>query len=147
MLSAHIYLLCFIGHEKALKAFWEYFRRTYLPISSTWNVHGLTALSGDYASADLINRTNNPSESFNKQLNAEFSSTNALSSGCKPSIDNFVVTLKSVARKSLQKYMLVFNGQEHVAMRTLTLHKVPDDYEHWTPLSSFVQQLQGTLIV
>jgi MULE transposase domain len=62
-------------------AFWAYFEKTWVTKykPKTWNVHGIDAT--------IVNRTNNPLERFNRELNKIFPTAH-------PSIPTFVATIE-----------------------------------------------------
>ena len=70
-------------HEKWEK-FWQYFERQWMPILSSWNVAHLEN-DGEYY--DIINRTNNGLERYNRHYNGLFPT--------KPDLFQFVRTLQN----------------------------------------------------
>lgn len=65
--------------------FWSYFRRTWLRLlpSKYWNVHGIRQ--------DVVARTNNPLERFNRELNAAFATPHQ-------AVPRFVQTIEEISR-------------------------------------------------
>jgi hypothetical protein len=66
--------------------FWMYFRKIWLELfpPSNWNVHGIRR--------DVVARTNNPLERFNRELNAAFGTPH-------PSVVRFVHTIEAISRR------------------------------------------------
>ncbi|GMF56155.1 unnamed protein product [Phytophthora fragariaefolia] len=74
-----------IEYSKAKwRGFWDYFQRTWLELNdiSVWNVAGL--------SNELVARTNNPLERFNRELNNRFPKP-------RPSMMTFVGVIKKIS--------------------------------------------------
>ena len=71
------------------KQFWGYFERTWIQRfpPKFWNVFGIRR--------DIIARTNNPLERFNRELNAAFGTPH-------PSLPRFVQTIEQIARRHVQ---------------------------------------------
>jgi hypothetical protein len=70
-------------------SFWKYLRKTWLVLlpPKLWNVYGIKR--------DLVARTNNPLERFNRELNSAFSTP-------RPSVPKFVQTIEEMSRRSVK---------------------------------------------
>lgn len=79
--------------------FWRYFHRTWIVRfpPNLWNVQPF--------SKELVSRTNNPLERFNRELNAVFR-------GSHPSLPEFVSGIKSWRASTLTSRM-TWNSEEH----------------------------------
>lgn len=71
---------------KLWRKFWVYFRRTWITLHppAVWNVHGLRR--------DVVARTNNPLERFNRKINSAFSTPH-------PSTVRVVQTIEDISRR------------------------------------------------
>lgn len=69
--------------------FWRYFERTWLAMfpAELWNVHGINHA--------VINRTNNPLERFNRELNAAFGTPH-------PNLPRFVAVINAISTQRVQ---------------------------------------------
>ncbi|KAJ0394296.1 hypothetical protein P43SY_007760 [Pythium insidiosum] len=84
--------------------FWAYFRHTWLKLlpPSLWNISGIRR--------DIVARTNNPLERFNRQLNAGFSSPH-------PSIAQFVYAIDDISRRYVKLRDDIIRGLAKPPMR------------------------------
>jgi hypothetical protein len=100
-------------------SFWNYFQRTWLKKYSPllWNVHG---------NEDIVNRTNNHLERYNRRMNEVFPVAH-------PNILSFVDTIKTEANSYIETYNLIKAGRlahpKHAPVRFAT---IPSDYEVFT---------------
>ncbi|KAK1930447.1 hypothetical protein P3T76_014118 [Phytophthora citrophthora] len=80
-----------IAYSDALwKQFWQSFRNTWLKTygPSVWNLYGLDA--------DMISRTNNLLERFNREMNAALTAPH-------PSLPSFVAIIESLSRRYVDR--------------------------------------------
>ena len=112
-------------------SFWGYFAETWLrkfPPSKLWNFYDV--ISSDSFDKDLINKTNNPCESFNNKLNAMFP-TNG-----RPTLINFVEGIKKVCAEYKAMMQLSDRGQRGRNIRPHqepVYYTIPRDYATFVP--------------
>ncbi|KAK1944553.1 hypothetical protein P3T76_004465 [Phytophthora citrophthora] len=94
------------------RGFWVYFQRTWLDHYdvSVWNVAGLNN--------ELVARTNNPLERFNRELNNRFPKP-------RPSMATFVGVIKSLSAEYVQRLADIPRGRAHRPPRELIQLPVP----------------------
>jgi hypothetical protein len=100
--------------------FWTYFKKVWLKKydSNLWNISGL--LEDD--PNDLINRTNNPLERYNRTLNKAFPEAH-------PSVIDFVRVIRSEGQRYVRKYEEIKRGRRARQHHLLpTLFTVPQSY-------------------
>ncbi|KAE8909486.1 hypothetical protein PF003_g5890 [Phytophthora fragariae] len=94
--------------------FWGYFERTWLEQYSieVWNVFGLDN--------ELIARTNNPLDRFNRELNSRFPTPH-------PSMATFVTVIKTISQEYVRRVANVPRGRaRRVAREVIQLSEVVD---------------------
>ncbi|POM65201.1 Hypothetical protein PHPALM_19123 [Phytophthora palmivora] len=102
------------------KQFWSYFERTWLKQYSieVWNVYGLDN--------ELVARTNNPLERFNRELNSRFPTPH-------PSMTTFVTVIKTISQEYVRRVADVPRGRvRRVPRETIRLPEafdIPPDIE------------------
>eukprot|EP00644_Phytophthora_capsici_P012662 jgi/Phyca11/113211/e_gw1.23.476.1 len=76
--------------------FWEYFRKTWIEMypPNLWNINGVTRT--------IVNRTNNPLERYNRELNVAFPNS-------RPNIPTFIGTIERHA----SRYVSLLEGIAH----------------------------------
>ncbi|RAW22672.1 hypothetical protein PC110_g20890 [Phytophthora cactorum] len=102
-----------IANSKAKwRGFWDCFRRTWMEKYGVevWNVAGLDN--------ELIARTNNPLERFNRELNSRFPSP-------RPSMATFVDVIKTLSSEYVQRLADVPRGRVRRAPRERIQLPVP----------------------
>jgi len=110
-------------YVKQLDIFWEYFTNTWLKKydPNDWNVNGCY----HDENAELINRTNNPLERFNRQMNEDFAHMH-------PTMDEFVTVIKKQSNDLYASLQLIQRGRKVVNKRkAVTKYVLPDDYLNW----------------
>jgi hypothetical protein len=96
---------------------------TYQP--SWWNIHDL--MSTPSGSASLINRTNNPCESFNSRLNQSFPYAH-------PSMLAFIDIIRSISNEYVAELKEIRRSNGKRVRRSNhgpTLHALPVNYAAW----------------
>lgn len=98
--------------------FWQYFERQWMPILSSWNV---AHLENDGECYDVINRTNNGLERYNRHYNGLFLT--------KPDLFQFVRILQQETRNQVQKIDDVRKGRrKEVERDEVTIPQIPIGY-------------------
>jgi len=98
--------------------FWQYFERQWMPILSSWNV---AHLENDGECYDIINRTNNGLERYNRHYNGLFLT--------KPDLFQFVRILQQETRNQVQKIDDVRKGRrKEVERDEVTIPNIPSGY-------------------
>ena len=112
-------------YGKHFDNFWIYFKKTWLGLydPSTWNINAI--LASENVNDILINRTNNPLERFNRELNQNFPVSH-------PSMAQFVDTIKKISKEKLKLYNAVAKGKaKPPAHEAVKIHAIPADYAHF----------------
>jgi hypothetical protein len=123
-------------HAEKYDHFWKYFEATWLKYYaiSDWNVHQfyLKYLDGKLTPDEMINRANNPLESYNRTFNDQFTN--------KPSMEYFVAVIRKMSRKywedikSIQRNSLQMRVREVPKFPTM-----PTDYaDYVVPAAPFI---------
>jgi hypothetical protein len=118
--------------------FWIYFEGTWMVRydPKVWNING--CLNTDcYTFTDeeeMINRTNNPLERYNKRLNEKFS----VSSCGSPSMTNFIIGIREESQYFVTKMQhhregKVKKGSAKTTHKPVTIVSLPNDYETFLP--------------
>ncbi len=102
------------GYER----FWKYFVKQWLPIVEKWNI---CAKDGDYY--DMVNRTNNGLESYNRGVNQLFPS--------RPTLIAFVQVIEKESRYQAQLLSNIRTGKvaEPSRNHVQTIPAIPDEYD------------------
>ncbi|EGZ24028.1 hypothetical protein PHYSODRAFT_325182 [Phytophthora sojae] len=111
------------GHRVKWSTFWRYFAKTWMRTygPSTWNVNTIAE------AVDIVNRTNNALERFNRTLNESFTTS-------YPSLLTFVDVIKTKS----QNYVDLIEDIRHQRQQppdhaNLARVEVPDDYLRFEP--------------
>lgn len=112
-----------------LQRFWAYFTTTwirrYKPAS--WNITGACEGLGDPHDV-LINRTNNPLESFNSRMKVKFPTT--------PTMVNFIIGIKEISCEKINDLRLIREGRSVPKKKApVKIRKPPSDYATFIPPS------------
>ena len=102
--------------------------KTYEP--SWWNIHEL--MSSRSGAATLINRTNNPCESFNSRLNQSFAHVH-------PTMLAFIDKIRSISNEYVAELKEIQHSNGKRIRRSNhgpTLHALPETYAAWKPPSA-----------
>ncbi|KAG6608675.1 uncharacterized protein IUM83_14772 [Phytophthora cinnamomi] len=86
--------------EDKWNEFWQYFRRTWIELypPTLWNVRGINR--------QIINRTNNPLERYNRELNNEFATR-------RPNVQTFVSVIELHAHHYVTLLEDIARGRAH----------------------------------
>ncbi|POM65052.1 Hypothetical protein PHPALM_19312 [Phytophthora palmivora] len=105
------------------RGFWNYFKRTWLDQYdvSVWNVFGL--------SNELIARTNNPIERFNREINDRFPKS-------RPSMTTFVGVIKTLSAEYLRRLADVSRGRSRRVVPANFPSDLDDDSDDDEPLAT-----------
>jgi hypothetical protein len=104
-----------------LNSFWKYFRNTWLIRyrPEDWNIEAFT---NEDTLVTLINRTNNPLERFNRELNQAFPTAH-------PSMNDFVATIKRISCEYLYKLNRIDCGSMKKPVHApVNRYPIPVDY-------------------
>ena len=97
--------------------FWKYFAKQWLPIVDKWNI---CAKDGDYY--DMVNRTNNGLESYNRRVNQLFPS--------RPTLIAFVQVIEKESRYQAQLLSDIRTGKVAEPSRNeQTISAIPAEYD------------------
>ena len=98
--------------------FWKYFIKQWLPIVDKWNI---CAKDGDYY--DMVNRTNNGLESYNRRVNQLFPS--------RPTLIAFVQVIEKESRHQAQLLSNIRTGKvaEPSRKHVQTIPTIPAEYD------------------
>ena len=96
-----------------------------------WNFYDI--IESNSFDKDLINKTNNPSESFNNKLNAQFPTNDG-----RPSMTNFVEGIRKLCLEYKAILELSHRGQRGRgrAHKEPDYYKIPEDYTTYHPLQA-----------
>jgi hypothetical protein len=109
-----------LREHKKWEKFWQYFERQWLRIVSSWNIAHMDN-DDDGERYDLINRTNNGLERYNRHYNGLFDS--------KPDLFQFVRILQQETRNQVQKLDDIRKGRRNKVDRDLvTIPLIPNAY-------------------
>lgn len=111
-----------------LNTFWNYFRSTWLIRyrPEDWNINAFTK---EDSLVTLINRTNNPLERFNRELNQAFPTAH-------PSMNDFVATIKKISCEYLYKLNRVdCNSRKKPVHAPVNRYPLPADYAAFVAVS------------
>jgi hypothetical protein len=112
------------GQKEMWEKFCAYFNNTWLNSYeiNTWNIHHV--LETDYTEQILINRTNNPLESYNRYFKETFSNCG------HPSMKDFVTTLQGQCEIKAQDYNDTIKNKKKKTERSQPkIPSIPADYE------------------
>ncbi|OQR83926.1 hypothetical protein ACHHYP_14118 [Achlya hypogyna] len=117
-------LLSTDGHVAKWASFWKYFYKTWLKTYdiSTWNVYD--AVERDI---DLVNRTNNPLEKYNRDFGAKFNAAH-------PNLLTFIQVIKSEAVSYITMLDDINHGRRRPTRHAITAP--PHDSKRLFPLSA-----------
>ena len=97
--------------------FWEYFERQWIPILNSWNLCDANARY-----KDILNKTNNGLESYNKRINRLFPS--------RPSLIKFVQTMEAESRYQARRMDLLRRCHEKEPVyQGVTIPEIPKAYK------------------
>jgi hypothetical protein len=108
--------------------FWKYFVDTWMVTYDPkyWNIHTLLLKNN---SDEVLNRTNNPLERFNRTLNDKFSTAH-------PTLPSFVHTIRTLSNEYAKKHTNIKNGHEDRPVHEpVTIHPIPNSYYEYAPIS------------
>jgi hypothetical protein len=113
-------------HAAKYAKFWAYFIKTWLKLYDIedWNVYDLYCKhrDGQLTFEDIINRCNNPLESFNKYFGQEFSST--------PTMDKFVGVIRKTSVRYVEDMKKIIAGTLAMPSRPpVKFPLMPSDYD------------------
>ena len=99
--------------------FWVYFKHQWIPILDSWNI---SDENGEYK--NIMNRTNNGLESYNKQINALFTHT--------PSLLEFCAVMEQESRRVARRLQDIDSGTvDRPTYNDVTIPKIPRAYHKW----------------
>ena len=100
--------------------FWKYFEKQWLPIVEKWNI---CEKDGDYF--DMVNRTNNGLESYNRHVNQLFPT--------RPTLIAFVQVIEGESRHQAQILSDIRTGKiaEPSRKHVQTIPAIPDEYDRF----------------
>ena len=123
-------LLCVIPRDEVMEygipytvalwdKFWVYFDKTWMPIIESWNI-----CIGNDEYIELVNRTNNGLERYNRKFNGLFPK--------KPSLIEFVRRLEEESRAQASRRDQICSGKEvEVERPKPTIPKIPQAYRQY----------------
>lgn len=117
------------AYKDAFNQFWSYFEKTWMNRydPASWNISHL--LKDAEGRENLINRTNNPLERFNRRLNDL--------GLVHPSMVQFVSAIKTVSAEYVEDIALIRrNVSKKPVHKACTIHTVPDNYANWRPTTA-----------
>jgi hypothetical protein len=119
------------GYLSSFNQFWNYFKSTWLDRfpPSDWNINGKIMKD------NVINRTNNPLERYNRTIASCFKVSH-------PNMDTFVRELRTLCNRYVTTYNNVKNGYSTSVQRSPIKHfKIPEDYNcHPVDLSAAISK-------
>jgi hypothetical protein len=124
-------------HKPKFDAFWKYFVDTWMVKYNPedWNVNA----SNSQTNETILNRTNNPLESFNRKLNGYFARRH-------PTMVQYVSGIRQI---SLEYSALLLNIRRGRARppshEEVTRHNIPPDYEAFASVASVVHSRYAKL--
>ncbi len=102
--------------EKLDIIFWPYFKRHWIPIMQSWNLIGK-----DGAPLQIVNRTNNALESYNRRFNEIFSK--------QPTLIEFAMLIEEESRHQAQFRQDIITGRKRETERMkIWIPDVPESY-------------------
>jgi hypothetical protein len=119
------YVRCKINEDKfeiKFDRFWKYFVKTWMHTYSPqqWNINGMIQ---NNETDKLINRTNNPLERLNRNLNSKFVNAH-------PNMTQFVEGIKDLCNEYVLKIKNIQRGLDKAPFhRAVHLPAIPEDYE------------------
>jgi hypothetical protein len=120
-----------ISLNKPISLLYHHYNTIYLPITSKvwikeydpelWNVCAMTS-GGHRVPDELVNRTNNALERYNRELNKAFPTAH-------PSMMDFVSVIRSESLRTLEQYENVKSGRQKKPVHApVTLWTIPAAY-------------------
>jgi hypothetical protein len=103
--------------------FWKYFVATWMGQQNPehWNIH--KRCNDDFTPEDILNRTNNPLERFNRKLNGHFGA------GGHPTMVQFVTGIRALSMEYADLLKNIRRGHSQPATHEeATVYSVPSDY-------------------
>lgn len=109
--------------QEAWNAYWAYFTRTWLHLyhPKTWNIHHI--LNNPTAKEELLNRTNNPLERYNRKLNEDLQPHSPMLV--------FIDGIKAHAHAYIQKIKDIERGLKAKPTRKPTIPSIPPAYHQF----------------
>jgi hypothetical protein len=114
------------GHEVQFDKFWDYFVKTWLVRynPTVWNVNAFLRESSEF---QLINRTNNPLERFNRKMNDSFPTPH-------PTMTIFVETIRTISDEYVDILSRIQKGTMTSPVHLpATMYSIPESYTQYTP--------------
>lgn len=107
--------------DKKWDSFWAYFKRVWMKIDEIWNINDYIS-KGNVDVYELLNRTNNALERYNKKLKNEI--------GTSPSLSHFFEGLKQQAVNHKNELKAMADGiSEAPKMAEINIPDIPDEYK------------------
>jgi hypothetical protein len=108
--------------------FWKYFLRTWINIydPTTWNINHIIQNKTEDEELIIINRTNNPLERFNRQMNDAFPNAH-------PNMENFVETINKISTEKNEELLHLQKNRKMKKQKhnPITINAIPADYLKW----------------
>lgn len=109
--------------EPKFDAFWNYFINTWMTQYNPedWNIH--RGRNNDLSVEEVLNRTNNPLERFNKKLNGIFPAKH-------PTMVQYVTGIRRMSQEYAVELGHIRRGHTRPPKhQNVTTHDIPDDYD------------------
>jgi hypothetical protein len=121
------------SYTKQFDVFWnDYFVKTWLHTYDphTWNISTWLGNEDQGVASQLLNRTNNAVERFNRTMNETFPVAH-------PSVAQFVLAIRDLSQQYVNKMDNIRNVLKRKPKhKCATLHSIPDDYYKFVPSRS-----------
>jgi hypothetical protein len=102
--------------EALNEIFWPYFMRQWIPIIMSWNL-----MSDEGSPVEIVNRTNNALESYNRRLNALFLK--------QPTLIEFAMIIEKESREQAQIRQDIVTGRKQEPNRKdIWIPTIPESY-------------------
>ncbi|KII60792.1 hypothetical protein RF11_02653 [Thelohanellus kitauei] len=105
------YIKCLLVHEEVLDTFWLYFQKTWLVRfpSKVWNTF-------DISKSDIMNRTNNALERYNRRMNDFFANAH-------PNLVSFPKIIRDEFKYYEERCTEIHQNSSGIIFRQVTLEK------------------------
>ena len=128
------------GQDKVkFDSFWKYFVATWMTQYNPedWNIH--RGRNSDLPADEVLNRTNNPLERFNKKLNGYFAARH-------PTMVQYVMGIRQISIDYVAELANIRRGHARPPVhQALTRHSIPADYEAFTSDMALAKSRYGQL--
>jgi hypothetical protein len=126
-------------HKSKFDTFWKYFVATWMTQYNPedWNIN--RGRNNDLSEEDILNRTNNPLERFNRKMNGYFP--------CRhPAMVQYVTGIRQLSMDYSNELDSIRRGRTRPPLhQALTRHSVPDDYATFQCDVALVKSRYGQL--